>query len=150
MDGGLEIRRVPDAVLRKKASPVTVFDCELTTFAERMVRAMRKAHGIGLAAPQVGVSWRIIVVGTRRKPLTLVNPEILEAKGIVVGEESCLSVPGVSAKVKRARSVVVHAWTLGEKEIDICAGGLLAVVLQHEIDHLDGVLFIDRLGERGE
>lgn len=115
-----------------------------------MAETMYRAPGIGLAAPQVGESLRLIVadVGyTEGKPdlIVLVNPVIVEAEGALVMEEGCLSLPGVRAEVERAARVLVRGYDLKERPREIEAEGLLAVVLQHEIDHLEGKLFIDRL-----
>ena len=115
-----------------------------------MVQTMYAAPGIGLAAPQVGESRRLLVVdidhqNPGKNLLKLVNPEIIESHGSIIWEEGCLSVVDYNADVKRAEQVLVRAYTPDQKEIEIEADGLLAVVLQHEIDHLDGKLFIDRI-----
>jgi peptide deformylase len=115
-----------------------------------MAETMYAAPGVGLAAPQVGVSERLIVVDVRNKEgttglITLINPEIIEAEGRVVEEEGCLSLPGITENVPRAVRIVVKGHDLDEREREIEAEGLLAVVLQHEIDHLEGILFIDRI-----
>ena len=111
---------------------------------------MYAAPGVGLAAPQVGVSERLIVLDVRNKEgttglITLINPEIIEAEGRVVEEEGCLSLPGITEDVPRAERVLVRGHDLDEREREIEAEGLLAVALQHEIDHLEGILFIDRI-----
>jgi peptide deformylase len=118
--------------------------------AEDMAETMYAAPGVGLAAPQVGVSERLIVLDVRNKEgatglITLINPEIIEAEGRVVEEEGCLSLPGITENVARAERVLVRGHDLEEREREIEAEGLLAVALQHEIDHLEGILFIDRL-----
>jgi peptide deformylase len=118
--------------------------------AEDMAETMYAAPGVGLAAPQVGVSERLIVVDVRNREgtaglITLINPEIIEAEGRVVEEEGCLSLPGITENVPRAVRIVVKGHDLDEREREIEAEGLLAVVLQHEIDHLEGILFIDRI-----
>jgi peptide deformylase len=115
-----------------------------------MAETMYAAPGVGLAAPQVGVSERLIVVDVRNREgtaglITLINPEIIEAEGRVVEEEGCLSLPGITENVPRAVRIVVKGHDLDEREREIEAEGLLAVVLQHEIDHLEGILFIDRI-----
>jgi peptide deformylase len=115
-----------------------------------MAETMYAAPGVGLAAPQVGVSERLIVLDVRNKEgatglITLINPEIIEAEGRVVEEEGCLSLPGITENVARAERVLVRGHDLEEREREIEAEGLLAVALQHEIDHLEGILFIDRL-----
>jgi peptide deformylase len=115
-----------------------------------MAETMYAAPGVGLAAPQVGVSERLIVVDVKNTKdetglITLINPEIIEAEGHVVEEEGCLSLPGITEDVPRAERVLVRGHDLNEREREIEAEGLLAVALQHEIDHLEGILFIDRI-----
>src|SRR5262249_37549943 len=117
---------------------------------DSMAQTMYAAPGVGLAAPQVGESKRIIVLDTNHEDpgkhlLKLINPQIVESEGSLMWEEGCLSVIDYSAEVERAAKVLVRAWTPEEKEIEIEAEELLAVALQHEIDHLDGKLFIDRI-----
>ena len=146
----LNIRKFPDPALKDPAKPVENIDGGLNSFVESMVQTMYAAPGVGLAAPQVGDSRRVIVLDTDhenlgKKLLRLINPQIVEADGSVVWEEGCLSVVDFTADVKRAARVLVRAWTPEEKEIEIEADDLLAVALQHEIDHLDGKLFIDRI-----
>jgi peptide deformylase len=149
------IYRYPDEVLKRVAEPVRAIDGKLIGFLDDMAATMYAAPGVGLAAPQVGLSERAIVLdcdsaeertgGRGHGLLKLVNPEILEAEGSLVWEEGCLSVVDFTAEVKRAARVLVRAFTPEEKEVRIEAEGLLAVALQHEIDHLDGKLFIDRI-----
>jgi peptide deformylase len=115
-----------------------------------MAETMYAAPGVGLAAPQVGVSERLIVLDVRNREgtkglITLINPEIIEAEGQVVEEEGCLSLPWITENVPRAERVLVRGHDLDEREREIEAEGLLAVALQHEIDHLEGILFIDRI-----
>lgn len=146
----LKIHKFPDAVLKQPASPVENIDGSLNAFAESMAQTMYAAPGVGLAAPQVGDSRRIIVLDTEhdnpgKHLLKLVNPVIAEAEGSIMWEEGCLSVVDFTADVARHDKVLVRAWTLDQKEIEIEATDLLAVALQHEIDHLDGRLFIDRI-----
>ncbi|RLA86400.1 MAG: peptide deformylase [Deltaproteobacteria bacterium] len=144
-----EIVIYPDPVLRKKAREVKRIDDRVARLAAEMAETMYAAPGIGLAAPQVGVSERVILVdvtGPERKELiTLVNPVIVEKEGMVIFEEGCLSLPEVREKVERAARVLVRGYDLDEREREIEAEGLLAIALQHEIDHLNGVLFIDYL-----
>ena len=144
-----EIVIYPDPVLRKKAREVKRIDDRVARLAAEMAETMYAAPGIGLAAPQVGVSERVILVdvtGPERKELiTLVNPVIVEKEGTVIFEEGCLSLPEVREKVERAARVLVRGYDLDEREREIEAEGLLAIALQHEIDHLNGVLFIDYL-----
>ncbi|MBW2038045.1 MAG: peptide deformylase [Deltaproteobacteria bacterium] len=140
----------PDPILRAKAKKIENIDGRVVHLAEEMAETMYAAPGVGLAAPQVGVSERLIIVDVRhpegeKELITLINPEILEVEGKVIGEEGCLSVPGVSEKVTRAERVLVRGYDPNEQQREIEAEGLLAVALQHEIDHLEGILFIDRL-----
>jgi peptide deformylase len=141
--------------LQHKAAPVAEIDATVLKLVDDMIETMYAAPGVGLAAPQVGLSERAIVLdcdsaderaeGRGRGLLKLVNPKIIAAEGSLVWEEGCLSVVDFTAEVKRAARVLVSAFTPEEKEVRIEADGLLAVALQHEIDHLDGKLFIDRI-----
>ena len=149
------IYKYPEDVLKRVAKPVRTIDGKLVAFLDEMAKTMYAAPGVGLAAPQVGVSERAIVLdcdsgeeraeGSGRGLLRLINPEVVEAEGTILWEEGCLSVVDFTAEVKRAAHVLVRAFTPEEKELRIEAEGLLAVALQHEIDHLDGKLFIDRI-----
>jgi len=149
------IYRYPDDILKRVAAAVRSIDGRLVAFLEEMAQTMYAAPGVGLAAPQVGLSERAIVLdcdtaeeraGKRGLGLLkLINPEIVEAEGTILWEEGCLSVVDFTAEVKRAARVLVKAFTPEEKEVRIEGQGLLAVALQHEIDHLDGKLFIDRI-----
>ncbi len=146
----LEIRKYPDEVLKRKAALVVSVDGDLQRLIDDMVETMYAAPGIGLAAPQVGASIRLIVVDVsireENQPLLiLINPAIVDAEGLVEYEEGCLSVPQYLASVKRAERVVVKALDRHGKPLQIEGTGLLSRALQHEIDHLDGVLFVDRL-----
>ena len=134
-----------DPILRQKAKRVTRFDESIQQLIDDMIETMRVAPGAGLAAPQVGVPLRIAVIEVEDVVTVVCNPEIVEMEGEYEPEEGCLSVPGYVANVKRAFKVVVKAKNRRGKEIKIKAEDLLAHVLQHEIDHLDGILFIDRL-----
>jgi len=147
-----EIHTYPDGVLKHRATPVANIDGTVATLMEDMAETMYAAPGIGLAAPQVGVGQRVIVLDVPREGeepgkhlMKLVNPEIVERDGSIVWEEGCLSVPDYTAPVTRARRILLRAWTPDEQEIEIEAEELLAVALQHEIDHLDGKLFLDRI-----
>jgi peptide deformylase len=136
--------------LQVKTSPVREFDAELGRLIDDMIETMYAAPGIGLAAPQIGLPLRIAVidlsVGKRGgELLTLVNPEFVERKGMQLEDEGCLSVPGFTATVPRPAHVVVRAFDRHGAEHVVESDGLLARALQHEIDHLDGVLFLDRL-----
>ena len=148
--GILEIKTFPDEVLKRKAEEVKDINAEIAKLAEDMLETMYSAPGIGLAAPQVGRSLRVIVFDISHKegekrPYILINPVITAAEGLEVMEEGCLSIPGVYAHVKRAARVEVKGYDLDGREVTLQAEGLLARVIQHEVDHLDGVLFIDRL-----
>lgn len=144
----LTILEYPDERLRKQAAPVEKFDDELRQFLDDMLETMYAAPGIGLAATQVNVHQRIIVIDIseeKNAPLCLINPEIVEKRGSDEMEEGCLSVPGIYEKVKRASAIRVRASDVHGDVSEIEAEGLLAVCIQHEVDHLDGHLFVDRL-----
>ena len=144
----LPILRFPDPRLKKVAAPVENIDDDIRRLASDMAETMYEAPGIGLAATQVDVHKRIIVIDiseTRDQLLVLINPEILESDGLQVCEEGCLSVPGIYDKVERAENVAVRYLDLDGKKKRIEADGLLAVCLQHEIDHLDGHVFVEHL-----
>jgi len=145
----LGIHVYPDPVLRRESAPIEVIDPELRSFAEDMTGTMYTSDGVGLAAPQVGVNKRLIVVdvsGEHNDPQVLINPEIVDRSGRQTGEEGCLSLPGLHAEISRATTVTVVAQLLTGEEVEIRGEGLAARALQHEIDHLDGILFIDRAG----
>ena len=144
----LEIRVLGDPVLRKRADEIESVDGELRELAERMFETMYTAEGVGLAAPQVGVSRRLFVVDiqeSEHERHAVVNPVIVDRSGSERAEEGCLSLPGLSAEVERSVQIVMEGEDLDGRPLRIEASGLLARVIQHEIDHLDGVLFIDRL-----
>lgn len=146
-----EIKRYPEKVLKEKATPITDIDGDVQKLIDDMIETMYAAPGIGLAAPQVGVSKRIIVIDvsvkeTEKTPLlVLINPEIIRTEGEIESEEGCLSIPGYITTVKRAERVLVSGLNRDGKEILIEGEGLLSRALQHEIDHLNGILFIDRI-----
>jgi len=146
----LEIKKYPEKVLKQKALPVTTFDQELQALIDNMIETMYAAPGVGLAAPQVGETKRLAVIDIssrdEKHPLiVIVNPVIVRCEGEVEFEEGCLSLPEYTAVVKRAENVVVKAQDRDGKEIAIQGEDLLAIALQHEIDHLDGILLIDRI-----
>jgi len=146
----LNILRYPDARLHKVAAPVTVFDEPLRKLVRDMVETMYAAPGIGLAATQVDVHKQVIVldVSERRDSLVvLVNPEIVEATGISDIEEGCLSVPGVYDIVERAERVKVRAYDQNGNSFTLEAQGLLSVCIQHEMDHLQGKVFVEYLSQ---
>ena len=133
-------------VLRNKAKRVSRFDQSISALVTDMIETMREAPGVGLAAPQIGVPLRVAVVETEKDQLhVLINPEIVKIEGEWDPDEGCLSVPGYWAKVRRGSRVTVKARDLKGKEIRLTGEGLLAQALQHEIDHLNGMLYIDRL-----
>lgn len=144
----LEILRFPDPRLRTKAKPVQQFDEKLKTIVDNMYETMYESDGVGLAATQVNIHKRILVMDTsktRDEPICLINPEIVESEGKEVHEEGCLSVPEYYAKVTRAQTVKVKAVDVDNQPIELEAEELLSVCVQHEIDHLDGKLFVDYL-----
>lgn len=151
--GKLEVLTYPDPKLRQKAEPVREVTPEIRRILNDMAETMYEAPGIGLAGPQVGVLQRIIVVdvgadeetGRASHLYKLVNPQIKDRSGHIEYEEGCLSIPDIREVVKRSGSVTVEALDEEGRPVKIEAEGLLAVCLQHEIDHLDGVLFTDRL-----
>lgn len=150
-----EIRKFPDPVLRKKTDRVEKIDSTLERLIDDMIETMHAAPGVGLAANQVGVPLQLAVIdvttredkeqGRRRPLVVIINPEMLTMEGSVVEEEGCLSLPEYADTVKRAAKVRVRARDRTGKVFEIEAEGLLAKALQHEIDHLNGLLFVDRL-----
>ncbi|WP_437558362.1 peptide deformylase [Acidithiobacillus sulfuriphilus] len=144
----LKIIEFPDPQLTLLAQPVVHVDKNLRRLADDMAETMYDAPGIGLAAPQVAAARRLIVVDVsenRNELMTLINPEILASSGEEEMKEGCLSVPGVLETVRRAERVTVRALTLQGSTVELEADGLLAVCLQHEIDHLNGTIFVDHL-----
>lgn len=151
----LDILKYPDPFLKTKAKPVTKVDDETKKLIGDMIETMYAARGIGLAATQVGVNKRVAVLDVPdcedyqkgKNLFAIINPEIVSHEGEIKYEEGCLSVPGFTAEVKRFSGIVVAGLDKDGNAIEINAGGLLAIALQHEIDHLNGVLFIDRLSK---
>ncbi len=142
----LDIRVLGDPILRQATTPVTTITDELQRLIDNMFDTMYHARGIGLAAPQVGRTARLAVVDLGDDPFVIINPEIvLSSSGKAKGEEGCLSIPDIYADVERPRDVTVRALDRHGKEFERDATGLLARCLQHEIDHLDGKLFLDYL-----
>ena len=142
----------PDPVLRKVCKPVTTFDEDLVALVRDMAETMYAAPGVGLAGPQVDVTKRLLVLDVREEgsdgPPCLrvfVNPEIIEKRGRIVWEEGCLSLPGMREEVPRAETIVVRAFDEKGEPFELEADGLLAIGIQHENDHLNGVLFFDHL-----
>lgn len=146
----LKILEYPDPRLRAKAAPVEAVDDGIRHLIDDMLETMYAAPGVGLAATQVDVHKRLLVVDvseTKDRPLCLINPEIVEKDGIEISEEGCLSVPGVTEPVERAEHIKVRALDRNGDVLNLETAGLLAVCIQHEIDHLDGKLFVDYLSE---
>ena len=144
----LSILRYPDPVLAKPSVPVEKVDSFFGELTARMAELMEKERGMGLAGPQVGLNYRIVIGNPTLEPgkyEVLINPVILKRDGKAVAQEGCLSVPGVFANVKRAEHVVVRATLPNGETVEFEADGLPARLWQHEIDHLDGALFVDRL-----
>ncbi|MEM8983111.1 MAG: peptide deformylase [Pseudomonadota bacterium] len=142
----LRILEFPDPRLRTKATPIDAVTDEIRELADNLLETMYAAPGIGLAATQVDVHKRILVTDVssdKSEPLVLINPEIIAKDGVEVMEEGCLSVPGFYEEVERAETIRVRALGRDGEPFEIDADGLLAVCIQHEIDHLDGKLFVD-------
>jgi peptide deformylase len=139
------IRVVGDPVLRQRAAEVTNIDGRLAKLAEDMITTMYEAPGVGLAAPQVGVEKRMFVYDVGEGPLTIVNPVIVESAGEWTFDEGCLSVPGLSWDVVRPKTVLLRGVDLDGNDVEVEADELLARCFQHEVDHLDGVLVLERL-----
>jgi len=144
----LDILHYPDKRLRTVAKPVEEVDVAVRQLVDDMFETMYAAPGIGLAATQVDVHQRVIVIDTseeKNQPLCLINPEIIDTEGVEESEEGCLSVPEIYEKVQRAETVKVKALSQDGAEYTMDAGGMLAVCIQHEMDHLVGKLFVDYL-----
>ena len=144
----LDILYYPDARLRTCAKPVQQVDQHIKTLVDNMFETMYKAPGIGLAATQVNIHQQIVVIDIskgKNKPLCLINPKIVEKEGIEINEEGCLSVPKYFAEIKRAEKIKVVALDREGNEFELEADDILAVCIQHELDHLKGKLFVDYL-----
>lgn len=139
------IVKLPDSILREKAQEVLKITPRTHKLLDDMMDTMHHANGIGLAAPQIGISKRVIVVniGEESEKIELINPIVIEKSGEQLGPEGCLSIPGLSGDVRRAEQITVRGLDRKGHSIDVSGSGLMARVLQHEIDHLNGVLFID-------
>jgi len=140
----------PDPLLKKKAQPVSVVDVALHALVKDMFETMYDADGVGLAAPQVGVLQRLIVLDTSPRdegaqPIAMVNPVITATEGTAVWGEGCLSIPGETEDVERAATVTVRFQDESGAAKELTTGGLLAIAIQHEVDHLDGVVFVDHV-----
>ncbi|MHB0912905.1 MAG: peptide deformylase [Armatimonadota bacterium] len=140
----MEVVKLPDPVLRKQAKNVTTIDESTNKLAKEMLELMREANGVGLAANQIGSLLKIFVYDEGDGPGVIVNPKITSATGEQLGLEGCLSIPGLQGEVRRAMEVVVTGKDLSGKPVKVKAEGMLARIFQHEIDHLNGTLFIDR------
>ncbi|MDO9572470.1 MAG: peptide deformylase [Candidatus Omnitrophota bacterium] len=143
LETSLKIKLFGDPVLRKKALPISKVSAEHREILSLMAKSMYEDSGIGLAAPQVGVSAQLIVVDIGEGLYKLANPKIIKKQGKQAIQEGCLSVPGICVKVKRAKTVWVQAWDEFNQPIELVAKDLFACVLQHEIDHLKGKMIVD-------
>lgn len=140
----LQIRKIGDPVLKETALPIIKIDKEIKRLIQDMMETMAQAEGVGLAAPQVGKSVRLIVLDLGEGPFEIINPVIVESEGEQVGPEGCLSVPDFYGEVSRFQKVTVEGINVKGKPIKITGEDLLARALQHEIDHLDGTLYVER------
>ena len=142
----LPVRVLPDQVLRRKSKRVSIIDGSIQKLIANMLETMHSVSGVGLAAPQIGIPLRVIVISIPEgEEIALINPKLVRRKGERLVNEGCLSVPGYVGEIKRAESVTVKGRNQKGKEIQIKADGLLAQALEHEIDHLNGVLYVDCL-----
>ena len=145
------IRNLPDPVLRQKAKKVSSIDKSIQKLIDDMIETMQEANGVGLAAPQIGVSLRVIVLQMpEEEPFAIINPEIVKSSGGQQVVEGCLSVPGHTGEIKRSASVTVKGLDRWGKQLRIKANELLAEALEHEIDHLNGMLYIDHARAQSE
>ncbi|MBL8064885.1 MAG: peptide deformylase [Chthonomonadaceae bacterium] len=139
------ILKFPHDALRTPSKAVAKVTKKQQILVDSMLRIMRQAHGVGLAAPQLGIHERVIVIAPQGKQMALINPKVVSSSGTAVGEEGCLSIPGLYGDVERPETVVVEAMDRKGREMTLEMTGMSARVVQHEIDHLDGVLFIDKV-----
>lgn len=142
-----QVVTIGDEILRAKAKEVTKFDDRIYKLLNNMMETLIQEDGVGLAAPQIGVSKRVIIAYQEEndKVIELINPEIISSSGEVIDNEGCLSVPGRIGKVNRAKDIVVKGQNADGEPIQINASGMFARIIQHEIDHLNGILFVDKL-----
>jgi peptide deformylase len=150
MPGGIMKYRIlhyGEDELREVSAPVKEINDELRQLVEDMFETMYSANGVGLAAPQIGKNIRMVIIDIGEDPMVLINPEILKKSGKETCDEGCLSLPGLTEKVERATSVVAEFTDLDGERYEIEAEGLLARAIQHELDHLEGVLFVDRISK---
>jgi len=144
----LEIRKYGDPVLRERALEVDEITPDIKELVKDMIETMYATMGAGLAAPQIGISKRIIIIdGEENELLVLINPVLLKKEGKVYEEEGCLSVPGIYGKVNRYETVTVEGMNLSGEKVKVTKNGLMGKALQHEIDHLEGFLFVDRVSK---
>ena len=142
----LEIKKYPDSILGKKCEDVVDINIEINQLIGNMIETMQKNHGVGLAAPQIGVLKKIIVLNSEKGPVAFINPKIIKkSKEAENMEEGCLSFPGIFLNIKRPKEVEAETVTEDGKKIIIGLNGLLSRVFQHEVDHLEGILFIKRI-----
>lgn len=141
------IRKYGDEVLRKKSRHVDIINKRTIMLLNDMLETMYNAQGVGLAAPQVGILKRLVVIDVGEGPIFLINPEIIETEGKAIDTEGCLSIPGEEGEVERPERVIVKATNEKNEEITLEGTGLLARAFCHEIDHLDGILFVDKIIE---
>lgn len=142
----MKVRTLPDPVLRQKAKKVANIDGSIQKLIDDMIDTMRAVHGVGLAAPQIGISLRIAVIEIPEKEvITLINPEIVRREGVRVVEEGCLSYPGYYGEIKRSEVVKVRAQDRHGKEFRLRGEELLAQALEHETDHLNGTIYVDHI-----
>ncbi|WP_019554153.1 peptide deformylase [Propionispira raffinosivorans] len=140
----LEIKKAGDTVLKEICQPVAKIDNKIRRLLDDMAETMYEANGVGLAAPQVGTAIRVVVIDVGNGLLELINPVIVEREGTAIDTEGCLSIPDIFGEVERSSKVTVEFTNRRNKKQQITGEGLLARCFQHELDHLDGVLFIDR------
>jgi peptide deformylase len=140
----LDVVVYPDPVLRQKTSPVSVFDAQLEALVRDMFETMDAYQGVGLAAPQIGILEKVIVVSFEGRSMALLNPQIVSSTGVTVDEEGCLSLPEIVVKLERADKIVVNAQDLTGKPLTLHEEGFFSRIIQHEIDHLNGILIVDK------
>ncbi len=142
----IPIRTLPDPVLRQKSKRVKIIDASIKRLIESMIETVRAAPGVGLAAPQIGVPLRVIVIDVpEQEVIALINPKIVRKRGERLVDEGCLSIPGYVGQIKRAEFVTAKGQDQSGKEVRIKGEGLLAQILEHEVDHLNGILYVDHL-----
>ncbi len=140
------MRHLPDPVLRQKAKRVSAIDSSIQRLIDDMVETMQQANGVGLAAPQIGVSLRVVVVRMPdEEPMAIINPKIVKRAGEREVTEGCLSLPGYAGEIKRSVSVIVKGQDRQGKAIRLKTTGLMAETLEHELDHLNGILYVDHI-----